>query len=299
MPVYNAEKHLAEAIESILNQTYIDFELLIVNDSSTDSSEHIIQTYTSHDPRIKVFNNEHEKGIAGALNTAIKHAQGRYIARADADDILHHDRFVIEKKFLDTHPNISIVGSGYTPFNSKKVLKSVFHASSSLSIAWASISNTQFCHPSIMFRKKIVPHVGTYSVCVAEDFNFFSRVLKTEKGFNIKKSLLEYRVHEENYSNTHKKSSFENVKQIALTNYTEARKTSVGFEEFFNFQYWHILPLSKKYSVTVSSFKILNSISNRYSIKKYSWQYISTVFYILKLLSKAQVKYMLGYSYEK
>lgn len=107
--VYNCEDYLGEFLESILNQTFKDFELVIINDGSTDKSREIIESYK--DKRIRLFNFDKNQGIPKALNFGIDKCNGKYIAKADADDIYRMDRLEKQKKMLDEHPEISVVGS--------------------------------------------------------------------------------------------------------------------------------------------------------------------------------------------
>ena len=109
MPAYNAEKYITEAIDSILFQTFKDFEFIIINDASTDSTKDIIESYK--DPRIKLVNNEQNKGVAKSLNIGISVACGKYIARMDADDIALPERFQKQFDFMEQHPNIDVCGS--------------------------------------------------------------------------------------------------------------------------------------------------------------------------------------------
>lgn len=109
MPVYNGERFLREAIESVLQQTFADFELLIVNDGSTDRSLDIIQTY--NDSRIRLIDNGANLGLIAARNTGLKNARGEYIALLDCDDIAYPDRLAEQIAFLDKNPSFGMVGA--------------------------------------------------------------------------------------------------------------------------------------------------------------------------------------------
>ncbi len=115
MPVYNDEKHLREAIDSILQQSFTDFELLIINDGSTDASMNIVKSYT--DPRIRIISFAENKGRPFARNTALDNAQGVYLAWMDSDDIATVDRLEKQVLFMDTHPEIDICGAAMEFFN--------------------------------------------------------------------------------------------------------------------------------------------------------------------------------------
>src|SRR5258705_3382658 len=109
LPAYNCQKFICKAIESVLQQTFTDFELIIINDGSTDNTESIIHAYT--DPRIVYSKNSENKGLIYSLNSAISLAKGKYIARMDADDICLPERLALQKTFLDQHEDIAVVAS--------------------------------------------------------------------------------------------------------------------------------------------------------------------------------------------
>jgi glycosyltransferase involved in cell wall biosynthesis len=111
MPVYNGEDYLRDSIESILSQTYLNFEFIIIDDGSTDSSLEIINSYAKQDKRIIVRKNEHNIGLAKSLNAGIKLAKGRYIARQDADDLSSADRLDIQLSYALSHPQVDLIGS--------------------------------------------------------------------------------------------------------------------------------------------------------------------------------------------
>ena len=117
MPAYNAEKYIAESIESILSQTFTDFEFIIINDASTDSTKEIIESF--QDSRIILINNEQNLGVAKSLNIGIATAKGKYIARMDADDISLPERFQTQFNFMEKNPDIDICGSWARMFGDK------------------------------------------------------------------------------------------------------------------------------------------------------------------------------------
>ena len=124
MPVYNAEKYLNEAINSVLNQTYSNFELIILNDKSTDSSKSIIESYLAKDSRIVFIDKETNVGPANLRNEGFDLARGTYIALLDADDIAKSTRFEKQIAILKKSSNIGVCGTWFTTFN-KPIIKSV------------------------------------------------------------------------------------------------------------------------------------------------------------------------------
>ena len=115
LPAYNAEAYLKEAIDSILNQTFPDFQLIVINDCSTDGTEEIIRQYA--DPRLVPVKNEKNLGIAATLNRGLSLAQGDYIARMDADDISLPHRLERQVAYLDAHPDIAVLGTNVETFD--------------------------------------------------------------------------------------------------------------------------------------------------------------------------------------
>ncbi len=111
LPAYNAEEFIVAAVESILAQTFTDFELIIVEDGSTDTTLSQIKNFT--DPRIRLIEHAQNQGFAASLNDAIAAAQGEYLARHDADDWSHPDRFAAQVAYLDAHPAVGLLGSWY------------------------------------------------------------------------------------------------------------------------------------------------------------------------------------------
>jgi len=193
MPVYNAEAYLKEAVVSLLNQTFADFELIMINDASTDSSRQMAERFAQADHRIRLLDNECSKGIAGALNTGLKHSRGMLIARADSDDIYPQDRFQLQVDCLRRHPAIMITGGGYAPFKPDGTSRTILYPSNPVEIGWRFVSDTFFCHPSVMFRKKTYETYGGYPTVASEDYVFFSRIVRTHPCTNIRRVLVDYR----------------------------------------------------------------------------------------------------------
>ena len=115
MPAYNAENYIREAIDSILAQTFRDFEFLIIDDGSTDHTVEIIRSYS--DSRIRLYQNERNMGVAATLNRGLDLARGEYIARMDADDISLPERFAKQAAYMDAHPDVAVCGSNIILFS--------------------------------------------------------------------------------------------------------------------------------------------------------------------------------------
>lgn len=193
MSVYNDEKFVREAIDSILNQTFTDFEFLIINDGSKDDSLKIIKSYK--DTRITLISREN-KGLVYSLNEGIKLAKGEYIARQDSDDVSLPHRLETEVKFLDSHPKVGLVGSNYTIIDTKgkrMVTTNVFTHPADLKLT--QITCNQFGHGSIMARKTILQKLKGYdkSVGHVEDYDLWTRISRVADIANIEEPTYLYR----------------------------------------------------------------------------------------------------------
>lgn len=184
MAVYNGERFLAEAIESILRQTFTDFEFLIMNDGSTDRTQEILEKYRKKDNRIKVFVQEN-KGLAQSLNFLIKQTKGEYIARMDADDISLPKRLYLQVKYLDQHKEKGVVGTGkYEIAPNGLPFKSIcIPDDHSLIINYLKKGINLIPHGSVMIRKNILLKLGEapYRLRISQDFDLWIRLSKFTK----------------------------------------------------------------------------------------------------------------------
>lgn len=193
LPVYNASKFVAEAINSILEQTFTNFELIIINDGSTDSSELIIQSF--QDDRI-IYVKQENKGVGFSIRKGCKIAKGKYIARIDADDICMSNRFAIQFDYLEKHPDTVLVSSAviYIDHYGKKIGRS-FPYSSNWAILKKMKNSSTICHPAVMMQKKAYDlTVGYKNVQPFEDLFLWLSLSKYGKLHNLKMPLIKYRV---------------------------------------------------------------------------------------------------------
>jgi glycosyltransferase involved in cell wall biosynthesis len=195
MPAYNAGKYIREAINSVLAQTFSDFELLIINDGSTDNTLEVIASFS--DPRIILINQEVNKGIAAALNTGLLHAKTEYIARFDADDVCFPERLAIQFDFLETHPDYILTGSDaeYVSESGEHLFhfKCISHTNDHI---LKKINNyCPFIHSSVMYRKDAVLRAGGYSLYAHnfEDYFLWVRLHKYGRFYNLQKPLIKVR----------------------------------------------------------------------------------------------------------
>lgn len=205
LPVYNSEKYLSEAMDSILNQTYKEFELIVVYDASLDKSMEILSEYQRKDKRIKIIYGK-GRGLASALNEGIRVSKGKYIARMDADDVSHIERFKKQITYLEENEDVYLLGTNYSLIYAEDVSEEMKKAAQgthqrSLGIIdkedWFLSTNEtmKFIHPSIMVRKELFTQIGGYRDCKLEDLELYFRA--GVNGFRIDKLedvLLDYRV---------------------------------------------------------------------------------------------------------
>jgi GT2 family glycosyltransferase len=204
MPVYNAERYAAEAVESILNQTFGDFEFLILDDGSTDGSLEILRRYADRDSRVKLTSRPN-RGLVVSLNELVDQARGEFIARMDADDISLPERFQRELVYLRAHPECVVVGSrvrlidsdgdslcDWCTMQDHETIDSFF-----LQGKWG----TWMSHPVVMMRHSALLAIGKYrNLSMMEDLDLFLRLAEHGRLTNLPEVLLKYRIHESNYS---------------------------------------------------------------------------------------------------
>ena len=200
MSVYNGERYLAEAIESILAQRFDSFEFLIINDGSTDSSREIIHSYD--DPRIRLENNEGNKGLVYCLNKGLNLARGKYIARMDCDDIALPDRLGKQFAFMEANPQTGICGTWFKAFDKQTGWKrTVRFPVKDAAIRAFMFTQSPFCHPCVMMRKDLFETCGLKypsEYYRAEDYGLWIELLNYTHGHNLPEVLLDYRYHETN-----------------------------------------------------------------------------------------------------
>ncbi len=193
--MYNGQRYVREAVDSVLRQTFRDFELLVIDDGSTDATAHIIDSFD--DRRIKLIKNEKRLKLSGALNRGFDLARGEYIARMDADDICFERRFAVQAAFLDKHPQLGICGCHTRVFGMKRY--GVHHAPLGKDRVKAHLLfDNPFVHPSVMLRKRLFNrHALRYNgdYYPTEDYELWSRALRLYPGDNIDSVLLKYRLH--------------------------------------------------------------------------------------------------------
>lgn len=197
LPVRNGAAHLADAVDSILQQTFSDFELLVVDDASEDDTPRILSGI--RDSRLRVLTNPQHLRLAGALNRGIAEAKGEYLARMDADDVAHHRRIEKQVRFMQEHLDTAICGTWVrrTSVRRSEILR---YPTAPEEVKAFALFNCPFAHPTVMVRlaalrdQSTLYDVGYYPT---EDFELWSRLLDRCAGANLPEPLLEYRVRED------------------------------------------------------------------------------------------------------
>ena len=195
IPVYNGEKYIREALESVLNQTYRNLEVIIINDGSKDSSLEVLQSYD--DSRIKLYSREN-KGLAATLNEGIQLAKGEFIARQDQDDISSPERVEKQLDFLNRNPEVGMVGCWASIIDMEgEIVGKHNHPQNNEELQFYLLFNNPFVHSSVMFRKEVFRSVGLYSTDPKrqppEDYELFSRIARLWKVANLSEVLHKYR----------------------------------------------------------------------------------------------------------
>jgi Glycosyltransferases involved in cell wall biogenesis len=213
MPAYNAERFIGKAIESILNQTYKDFEFLIINDGSTDATESIIQSYS--DSRILYIKNDKNIGLIATLNTGINMANGEWIARMDSDDVALPQRLEYQKNYFDEHKETDVLATTIIFMNESGETTGTWSLDQKTinpnDIKSALIRENCIAHPTVMCRTSLLQKFRYRSNSLhIEDYDLWLRLLNRGYYFaKINTPLLYYRVHTESVTGTHlKKSNF-------------------------------------------------------------------------------------------
>lgn len=211
LPYHNAAPTLDAAINSIAAQTHTDWELLLINNASTDESSAIAEKWAAKDDRIQVIE-ESKVGIAQALNTGLAHAQGRYIARMDADDISHPERFAKQVAYLETHPEIGVLGTQttFTTFVEKSSGMRWFTQWQNAILTphdhyVKRFVDAPLAHPTVMFRRELVELHGGYDTGpLPEDHELWLRWMDAGVRFaKLPEELLTWNDHAQRLSRTH------------------------------------------------------------------------------------------------
>lgn len=205
MPVFNASRYISLAIQSVLRQTYRDFEFIIVDDGSTDDTLAIIHRFAAQDTRI-IFVSHSRRGVSDTLNGAIQLARNALIVRMDADDIMLPVRIERQVVFMDEHPEVALAACYCLNIDSRgKVIRKFVSEFTSAEAVRRAISHNRVieaCHPAIIMRKSVLTAIGGYRTkFLAEDLDLFNRMVEHGYGFLVQPEFLHaYRTHKDSAS---------------------------------------------------------------------------------------------------
>ena len=233
MTVFNTEKYLKISIKSILNQTYKNWELIIIDDCSTDSSKKILKKYNSN--KIRCFFLKKKLGRTRALNLGLKKCKGKYIAILDADDASHSTRLSDQVTYLRNNQDISLLGSWYKKIDKNdKFLTNIKTSNNYDEIKKTMLYKNIIIHSSIMFRKKILKTVGNYPIKLIymQDYGFILKVMKKFKIHILPKELTKLRITKTSMTFTVPKSQIIYEKKLLL-NFTFLNFKMDLFTKFF------------------------------------------------------------------
>lgn len=207
MPVYNGEKYLKEAIDSILNQTFTDFDYLIINDGSTDSTDSIISGYS--DSRIKYIKNEENIGLIKTLNIGFAMIESEYIVRMDADDISFPKRLEKQVNYMINHPDIAVLGTAAIHFRNDSILKKTKTITRPDRIRSRLLFSCSLIHPSVIIRNSIIKenqYCYNEEFNAVEDFGLWQKISFNHDISNTKETLIYYRINHEGVSSQAEKN---------------------------------------------------------------------------------------------
>ena len=263
MSVFNGGKYLNESISSILNQTYSNFELIIINDGSIDDTEKIILTF--QDSRIRYFKNDENKGLIFSLNRGLLESKGKYIARMDADDISCPNRLEIQTQFLDNNPEYILCGTfvEVLPGGLIKTPPVINYK-----IRFALLFGNVYYHSSIMFRASVFLDYNLYyeeEFLNCEDYRFWTRISKFGKLSTLESIGIKYRIHSGQITNSNPENLYKSLDKIRV-DYLESmniflpKKYLNTFQKFCNKEHIEYREIE---SLISSFYFLLNFYSNK------------------------------------
>jgi hypothetical protein len=197
MSVFNGEEFLAEAVESILAQTFSDFEFIIIDDGSTDKTAGILAGYSKRDARIRIFSQKNS-GRAESLNRGMELAKAPLIARMDADDLSLPSRLKEQVEFLETHPSVGVLSGAYEQIDSSgRLLGTIRLPLDDTDIRAQMLKWNAMCHPAVMMRKDAALASGGYRkpLLDADDYDLWLRISERTQLANLEQVVLKYRIH--------------------------------------------------------------------------------------------------------
>lgn len=228
MPVYNCVLYIEQSINSILKQTFKDFELIIIDDCSFDGTIEILKKFD--DPRIKIIENLSNKGVSSSTNKGFKLAQGKYIARMDGDDIAVKDRFEKQLRILEDNQDIFVCGSLVQYLGGTNSI--IQYKETHREIITELLISCSVCMGAAMFRRKdLKSYFYDEKKRSGEDYDFWSKIVGLGEFYNIQEVLLLYRVHENQASKKHKTQQIIDDVKIQLSLFKKINYNSLKYTD--------------------------------------------------------------------
>ncbi len=260
LPVYNAEQYLCECLDSILKQTFHDFEVIAINDASTDSSLSILERYAKIDSRIKVFSNASNMKLPATLNRGIELSSAPLIVRMDADDIAYPNRLQCQYDFMQSHTDVAVCGTAIKVLGTNNIWAV---PESDDAIRAELVFNSPILHPTVIYKKIIIENNKGYDVntIYAQDYELWHRLSKDKKikFANINTPLLLYRL-----TSSNKSESYHKIQKETAISIRKKQLKLIG-----------AYPTKKQLNIhnMIASYKEISSLSNLIAV--YSWlQYL-------------------------
>lgn len=228
LPVYNRAALLRRAVDSVFTQTFQDWELIIIDDASTDETPQIVKLFIARDPRVRAIRNEKNIYITKALGQGLAAARGKYIARLDDDDYwVDPDKLEKQVDFLDTHPDCVVVGGGVIVIdNEDRERFRYFKKETDKEIRKTVLSANPFSHTTVMFRANVARAVGGYGTeRYAEDWELWLKMGKVGTFYNFPEYFTRYTMGDQNRSFIHQRPQSERILKFIVAN----RRNYPGF----------------------------------------------------------------------
>lgn len=228
--LFNSENYISDTIKSVLNQTFTNYEILIINDASTDNSVAIVENFNSK--RIRLVHNSENKGICFTRQRGVEEAKGKYIAILDADDIAEKNRLQIQYDFLEQNQEFAVCGTNtkFIDENSKPLQDEFIVNTNYDEIKLKLLFANQFINSSVLIRKSAIEEIGGYKRHTAEDYDLFVRLAEKFKVVNLDQYLVTYRIHNNGDSKIRQNKYIEAEKEILKYQYQK-----LGIDDMLNY----------------------------------------------------------------
>ncbi|TAK34596.1 MAG: glycosyltransferase [Saprospiraceae bacterium] len=255
MSVFNGERYLKSAIESILTQTFKDFEFIIIDDCSTDSSLDVIKEFASRDGRISCVTNEKNRGLAWSLNRGISCARGNFIARMDADDISLPERLARQIEAFQQNPDLDMVACAFKYIDeSGSLLRQGPGLVNDLYRLWILQFHNVYIHSSVMFRKSVGTDYYDEKIDTAQDYDYWCRIAKKDNIKYLDIPLVHYRV------STHQVSQLRLVEQKRSAQVTSFQNLRLCNPRLSHFEIQNVYRLYNSRYITLKDVKFIPTL---------------------------------------